>query len=112
MEQIEVVKSINRYVCDGNVAIIIAPGYSDGWSTIADPSYRKQLMFDSELVQSLLSRNYTNFNNRVISILGDEHSQVVPPEQLVVHWIPVQSVFEIQVHHGKERVHVFKKQLG
>lgn len=96
----------DRVVRDGQVAVLISPGFGAGWSTWADPEYRPDVMFDPWIVDILLSDQYNKKekNNRIMT-----HCNLKYPDQylgglgdLTVAWVPQGTWFRVVEYDGSE----------
>lgn len=114
---------------DGLVLVLVSPGYGGGWSTSCyDPSLRKQMIFDSRLIQYVASQDFKEHfskNKNSIDIIDDIYfkqlittffSQDITKEcyidintfsQLYIDMIPKNSQFRIVEYDGSESIEIF-----
>ena len=114
---------------DGDVLVLISPGYGGGWSTSCyDPSLRKQMILDSRLVQYIASKDFKEHfskNKNSIDIINDIYfkqlistffSQDITKEcyldihnfsQLCIDMVPENSQFCIVEYDGSESIEMF-----
>jgi hypothetical protein len=108
----------------GNTAIAYSPGYGSGWST--ERNNNKQMVFDSRLIQLILSDYYkSNFNGKqehliqskdkdyIIEFLGSVFYNIeyLPSISsfcdLRVEFIPQNTHFTIEEYDGSESIKIF-----
>lgn len=87
---------MNKLIKDGEVAVIVSPGFGAGWSTWGE----RESCFDGELAQAILD--------------GESGSEIAAknwPDQYggglhaaVVCWVPLGTVFEIVEYDGAESI--------
>ena len=96
----------DRVIRDGQVAVLISPGFGAGWSTWADPEYRQAVLFDPWIVDILLSDQYNKKekNNRIMT-----HCNLKYPDHylggvsdLTVAWVPQGIWFRVVEYDGSE----------
>lgn len=96
----------DRVVRDGQVAVLISPGFGAGWSTWADPEYRPAVLFDPWIVDLLLSDQYRKKEklDRVLT-----HCNLKYPDMytgglgdLTVAWVPQGTWFRVVEYDGNE----------
>ncbi|RZK44557.1 MAG: hypothetical protein EOO61_03435 [Hymenobacter sp.] len=85
-----------KIIRDGNVAVLVSPGYGAGWSTWGAVS-----VFDPELVEAV-ERGDTpqQLVDLAASLYPDEY--VGGAEDLVVRWLPEGTLFRIEEYDGSE----------
>ncbi len=98
----------DRVVRDGQVAVLISPGFGAGWSTWADPEYMPAVLFDPWIVDLLLSDQYRK-KQKHQQILA--HCRLKYPElylggldDLTVKWVPQGIWFRVREYDGNESV--------
>lgn len=96
-----VVKTIDKVIENGEVAVLISHGYGAGWSTWS--SNDEQMLYDPYIVNAV--RKGYNFD-RV-----EEYFKAKYPtrydggyEDLVVVWIPVGTKFVVTEYDGSENI--------
>lgn len=97
---------MEKFIKDGQVAVLYSPGYGAGWSTWAYEG-REALVFDVDIVKAVL-------NNDVK--LAKEIAERKYPEQynggideLVVGWVPQGEEFDIREYDGNESLQIIGK---
>lgn len=102
--------SKNRYVKDGQVAVLISPGFGAGWSTWADSEYRQDCLFDPWIVDVIVNGEYSP-EEKLERIAA--HCAVKYPglylgglEDLTVDWIPEGAAFRVDEYDGSESVDI------
>jgi hypothetical protein len=98
----------NRYIRDGQVAVLISPGFGAGWSTWSRSEYGDAVLFDPWIVDILLSDQY-NRKEKIDRICA--HCVLKYPDMhlggasdLTVEWIPQGTLFRITEYDGSESV--------
>lgn len=87
---------MDKVIRDGEVAVIISPGYGSGWSTWD----HKRSPFDKELVEALLS---DPSKEKATALLKERHpTGYKTADDLVVEWVPVGTRFTIDEYDGSE----------
>ena len=103
-----------KLVRDGQVAVLISPGFGAGWSTWADPDYQPQILFDPWIVDVLLSDQY-NRKEKINIILA--HCNLKYPDMytggvkdLQVEWVPRGTQFRVVEYDGNETLEILDQQ--
>jgi hypothetical protein len=98
----------DRYIRDGQVAVLVSPGFGAGWSTWCEFDDRKAVTFDPWIVDILLSDQY-NRKEKIDRIYA--HCAVKYPDMymggvsdLTVEWIPQGTLFRIAEYDGSETI--------
>jgi hypothetical protein len=98
----------DRYIRDGQVAVLVSPGFGAGWSTWCEFNDRKAVTFDPWIVDILLSDQY-NRKEKIDRIYA--HCAVKYPDMymggasdLTVEWIPQGTLFRIAEYDGSETI--------
>jgi hypothetical protein len=97
-----------KYIRDGQVAVLISPGFGAGWSTWCDYDDRKAVTFDPWIVDILLSDQY-NRKEKIDRIYA--HCAIKYPDMymggvsdLTVEWVPQGTLFRITEYDGSETI--------
>ena len=98
----------NRYIRDGQVAVLISPGFGAGWSTWADIEYRQDCLFDPWIVDVILNGGYSQ-KEKLQRI--EAHCAVKYPgmylgglHDLTVEWVPEGAAFLVDEYDGSESI--------
>jgi hypothetical protein len=98
----------DRYIRDGQVAVLVSPGFGAGWSTWCDYDDRKAVTFDPWIVDILLSDHYQR-EEKIQRIQA--HCAVKYPDMyaddvddLTVEWVPQGTLFRIAEYDGSETI--------
>jgi hypothetical protein len=98
----------DRYIRDGQVAVLVSPGFGAGWSTWCEFDDRKAVTFDPWIVDILLSDQY-NRKEKIDRIYA--HCAVKYPDMymggvsdLTVKWVPQGSLFRVAEYDGSETI--------
>jgi len=89
---------------DGEVAVLVSPGYGGGWSTW-NSEHREILCMDAEIVQAVLDGDIP----KAVGIAEQKCGGRVfsgGAEDLEVRWVEKGKSFEIDEHDGFENLHV------
>jgi hypothetical protein len=98
----------DRYIRDGQVAVLIGPGFGAGWSTWSCDEYGDAVLFDPWIVDILLSDQYDQ-KDKLERITA--HCAVKYPGMylggagdLTVEWIPQGTLFRVTEYDGSETI--------
>jgi len=98
----------DRYIRDGQVAVLVSPGFGAGWSTWSRSEYGNDVLFDPWIVDILLSDHYQR-EEKIQRIQA--HCAVKYPNMyadgasdLTVEWIPQGTLFRIAEYDGSETI--------
>ncbi len=98
----------DRYIRNGQVAVLISPGFGAGWSTWCEFNDRKAVTFDPWIVDILLSDQY-NRKEKIDRIYA--HCAIKYPDlymggvsDLTVEWVPQGSLFRVAEYDGSETI--------
>lgn len=114
---------------NGGVAVAYSPGYGSGWSAdVCDLFEKKQLLFDSRLIQYITSTDFNykfkskdyytlNESSKLLyhkfmkSVFTECDSNYFPNIssfcQLNVSFIPLDSKFKVEEYDGNETIKIF-----
>lgn len=98
---------VEKLIRDGQVAVLISPGFGAGWSTWAGDN-AEAMLFDREIAEALLNKRPP----KEIEALAD---QKFPDEykggldQVCVEWLPVGTRFSINEYDGSESIITLKE---
>lgn len=88
-----------KYEQDGEVAVLISPGFGAGWSTW-NYEYRDQLLFDSRIVEAVMNNDFEEAGNIATAI--DDYIYTGGAHQLIVEWVPKGVSFRVKEYDGAE----------
>lgn len=89
---------MKKYIKDGEVAVLISPGYGAGWSSW---HHNEEALFDSTLVDMVLNGcSAETMDEYVAGIYGESLAGDV--SQLTVKFVPIGSKFRIDEYDGAE----------
>jgi hypothetical protein len=98
----------DRYIRNGQVAVLISPGFGAGWSTWSGSGYGNDVLFDPWIVDILLSDQY-NRKEKIDRIYA--HCAIKYPDlymggvsDLTVEWVPQGSLFRVAEYDGSETI--------
>lgn len=91
---------------NGEVAVLVSPGYGAGWSTWADEEYRLACTFDKDIAEAVLADDRNKAAELATAKYG-EYFYTGGAEQLRVEWVPKGSRFEINEYDGNESLRIF-----
>lgn len=94
--------TINKYVRDGKVAVLISPGFGAGWSTWGPSESSTEQLFDTVLVELVLNgpENHKAWEKYAEDRWPDAYLGGL--YQLEVHWVEEGQPFDVDEHDGSE----------
>ncbi len=95
--------TFEKYKKDGNVAVLVSPGYGAGWSTWG--SDQAALAMDRDLVEALLEGGSSKLAEVALQKYPDEYQGGLGDVE--IKWVPEGSRFEIREYDGNESLVVF-----
>lgn len=110
----EEVKSVNKVVRDGKVAVLYSPGYGAGWSTWNTPDVAERLIFDPKLVEMVECNVDIEEIVAYVNSWGDDddHICTLGAGKLTIEWVPQGERFDISEYDGNESVRIFGPHYG
>ena len=93
--------TFEKFVQDGEVAVLYSPGYGAGWSTWADSDAEEAMIFDRDIVQAVLDGD--NERAGEIAVLKYD-AYVGGARSLKVKFVPEGVLFRIDEYDGNESV--------
>jgi len=94
-----------RYDEEGQVAILISPGFGAGWSTWADADQREAMLFDSRLVDHVLTHGAEGLGAYAESI--GYTGYMGGAEDVQVEWLEPGTRFVVEEYDGSESIMTF-----
>jgi hypothetical protein len=94
---------MEKLVRDGQVAVLVSPGFGAGWSTW-DHTYGEDLIFDPVLAAYIDEGKMDEAKTYVTMRFPEAYDGGV--EDLVVHWVPVGTAFRIHEYDGAESIEI------
>ena len=95
-----------RYNEEGQVAVLISPGFGAGWSTWSHNGNAEAMLFDSRLVDAVLAGMDTQeFVNLCESLGYDEY--LGGADDLTVVWLDSGTHFVVEEYDGSESIRTF-----
>ena len=87
---------------DGDVAVLISPGFGAGWYTWN--TEHEGLLFDKDLVEAVLA----NDREKAAQIAADKYPGCYTggARDLNVEWVPEGARFEVEEYDGNESLHI------
>lgn len=101
------VKKLER---DGQVAVLVSPGYGAGWSTWAT-EFNEMMLFDADIVHAVLDGDREKAA-RIATEKAGEYVCVLGAEDLVVKWIDKGTAFRINEYDGAESLEIISQISG
>lgn len=89
-----------KYVKDGQVAILISPGFGAGWSTWED----RELCYDKRVVEKFLEGASADEMHEYLSEIGYGSVYMGGYDSLQIEWLPVGTKFIIKEYDGSESI--------
>lgn len=93
---------MNKVIRDGNVGVLISPGYGSGFYTWGYPI---EAIFDPTLIGLVENEKYQEAVDYCESAWPGEYSGGV--QDLVVEWIPEGTKFIIEEYDGFESIRIY-----
>lgn len=94
-----------RYDEDGKVAVLISHGFGAGWSTWASDSQKEGMLFDSRLVDYVLTNGVEGLGEFAES-LGYK-SYMGGARDVVIMWLDPDVLFRVEEYDGCESIRTF-----
>lgn len=99
-----------KYNEEGEVAVLISPGYGAGWSTWANDEIQELLVFDKDIVEAVLADDKVRAGEiasaKAMSIYGEGHVYDGGLRDIEVVWLPKGTQFKIDEYDGYESLEV------
>jgi len=97
---------MNKIERDGNVAVLVSPGYGAGWSTW-NSEHRETLCMDADIVQAVMDKDFAGAVSIAQKKCGDFYAGGI--DGLMVEWVPKGSTFEIDEYDGSEHLRIIEE---
>lgn len=88
---------------DGQIAVLISPGYGAGWSTWNE-EHRETLAMDADIVNAVLDGDKKKAVEIAKQKCGDFYEGGI--DGLTVKWAPKGARFEIKEYDGSESLYI------
>ena len=99
-----------KLIKDGQVAVIVSPGYGAGWSTW-NPEYGEKIVFDPVLAQMILDKkSNAELEEYVETVYPGAYSGGLGEAE--VEWVPVGTRFKIDEYDGYESIVILSPDYG
>jgi hypothetical protein len=95
---------MEKYIKNGQVAVIISPGFGAGWSTWNNVEYGEELMFDPMVVDMILNNKSEEFNTYIAVRYPNLYNTGF--DELAIQWVPEGTVFRIHEYDGNESIEI------
>ncbi len=93
---------MSRVIRDGLVAVLYSPGFGAGWSTWADESIRKDIVFDPAIVGLVEQEQWSELEAFVALKYPGLYTGGL--RDLKIRWIPEGQHFQINDYDGNESI--------
>lgn len=90
---------MNKWIKDGQVAVLISPEHSSGWSTSYDET-AEAMLFDGELAQLIEVGKKDQATALARRKYPDEY--IANMDNIVIRWLPVGTRFRVDQYDGAE----------
>lgn len=88
---------------DGNVAVLVSPGFGAGWSTWAHDDKAREWALHSPAVVAWVDGGKVGDIDKIIkAALGDSYFYSGGARDLEVSWVPKGTTFRIEEYDGSE----------
>ena len=105
---------MEKYIKEGNVAVLVSPGHGAGWSTwVRDMDDPEGAIFDVTLVKHFLCEEVLS-EEQLEAYLTDKYpnSYANGVYDCVVEWVPVGTRFFIKEYDGSEELVIISHEYG
>ena len=92
---------MNRVIENGQVAVLVSPGYGAGGYTWHD---NENLLFDPVIVEMVRNDRKDEIESYVARAYPDEGIYCGGAEQLQIEWVPIGSEFRVDEYDGAESI--------
>jgi hypothetical protein len=99
-----------RYVKDGQVAVLVSAGYGAGWSTWNDAEYAEVLLFHPLLVALVAEGKRDKITEELVQRLvgtDDGYLSMHGVRALVIEWVAEGTLFKVTEYDGAEGIEIF-----
>jgi len=91
---------MDKVIRDGNVAVLISPGFGAGWYSW---NSNEELLFSPKLVEMVSQDKGGDITEEWLEEnLGIEGVYCGGAEDLIILWLPVGTAFEVEEYDGSE----------
>lgn len=90
-----------KVIRDGNVAVLVSPGFGAGWSTWGDNQQREMLLFDRRFVEAA-EAGTKDIEPLAKEIFGDNPPYCGGWRDITIEWLPVGTRFCVEEYDGSE----------
>ncbi len=101
-------KTENKVIRDGKVAVLISPGFGAGWSTWNyDEGIAAKLLFHPRIVEMVEQGRNEELTEKWIKENCDIDAKyicVLGADQLEINWLPVGTAFTLEEYDGSESI--------
>ncbi len=94
-----------RYDEEGKVAVLISTGFGAGWSTWSEPDQKEGMLFDSRLVDYVLSTGTEGLANYTESL--GYTGYMGGADDVEVTWLESGTCFLVDEYDGSESIRTF-----
>ncbi len=94
-----------RYDEEGRVAVLVSPGFGAGWSSWGDTEQRDAMLFDSRLVDFVLTQGAEGLGDYAESL--GYTGYMGGAESVQVEWLESGTRFLIDEYDGSESIRTF-----
>lgn len=94
-----------RYDEEGRVAVLISPGFGAGWSSWGDEGQREGMLFDSRLVDFVLSHGAGGLGDYAESLGYTGYTGGASDVEVI--WVEAGTRFLIEEYDGSESIRTF-----
>jgi hypothetical protein len=99
---------MEKLIRDGNVAVLISPGFGAGWSTWNENT--PDLLFDPEIAELVAAGDKAGASKLASEKYPD--ACLLGSDDLVVRWVPQGSRFTVGEYDGSESLMIIDPDFG
>ena len=106
--------SVPRYIRNGQVAVLVSPGFGGGWSTWGH-GWKEELALHRDIVKYFLGEVSGSLVGIIADACGVEEGDSLFPyyaggeNNVSVRWVDIGTRFEIREYDGAERIYTLEE---
>ena len=87
-----------KYIKDGNIAVLYSPGFGAGWSTWGEP----EMAYDKDLVEAFIEGSHAKLQEKAEGKYPNVYLGGL--EDVKIEWVPQGVGFRISEYDGSESI--------
>lgn len=93
---------MEKLIRNGNVAVLVSPGFGAGWSSWSSGEIAEALLFERKIVEAFESGGKVAAAAKVEEMWPGEYVCTLGAEDLKIEWIPQGEPFYLHEYDGNE----------